>query len=807
MITLWQDIKYAFRQFNKNPGFTIVVVLVLALGIGANSAIFSVFNAVLLRPLPFDESDRLVTIWQTDKTEGDRRQIVSYPNVEDWRRDNQVFEDIAVFRDRSHTLLADEGAMKIEGVSVSASFFPLLRVKAMLGRTFIPDEDKPGSGDIVVLSHGFWRRHCEGNSKVIGETLQLHERSYQIVGVLPPLRFPGDTLGKAELFTPISREAFAFNQRGACCFFSLARLKGGVSLVEAQNQMDVIAARLESLHEANEDTGVQISTLHSDLVRDVHLALWVLFGAVGFVLMIACANVANLLTIRACIRTREFAIRSALGAGRYRLIRQTLIESLILSFIGSAMGLLLAYWGIHFIKTIVPGDIPRLDEISLDSNVVRFTILMAVITGILFGLAPALRNSSLRTFGTLKESALGTAGAQHNTFRNVLVVGEIAVAMMLLIGATLLIRSVLELMHVDPGFRAKRVLTWQISLPGSAYRESEDRRAFYKQFMERLRTTPGILSVGATSTLPFAEDVGVGIKRLDGFGGVKDEYLGTRYNSITPDYFEAMGIPLRQGRLFSEIDTVGKKGSVIINETMARLYFPNEDPIGQRIYCGLRMGADEADSYEIVGIVGDTKQMGLDVQTEAEMFLPFTQQTWNTMTFAAHIEENPLAMVNSIRTLIHKHNRDVLVERFRTMNQWTADSIARRRFVMILIGLFAGLALCLTIVGIYGVIAYSTTQRTHEIGIRKALGAGALDVVLMILRNGIKLALLGIGIGILGAVILSRYLQSMLFEITTTDPVTYGIVCILYIVVSLLACFIPARRAAKTNPMEALRYE
>lgn len=807
MTAISTDIKHGFRMLWRNPGFSVLVVLVLALGIGANSAIFSVVNAVLLEPLPFDEPESLVTIWQTDLEEGNMRFRVSYPNVEDWRKECSAFEGIAALCFRSKTFHGQEYPIEIDGVCASANLFSLLRIQPLLGRAFSEQEERDRITDRVILGHDFWRQHYQSNPDIVGTSIRLGDRSYTVIGVLPDIQFPGEDLGRIQIWTLISEESYMMSQRAAHGFQTLARLKPGVSLKAAQAQLDAVASHLAEVHEDNEGMGAHVTTLHSDLIRDVHVALWVLFGAVGLVLLGACANVANLLTIRASVRTREFALRAALGAGRWRLIRQTLIESLVLSLIGGAMGLLLADWGIGAIRVIVPGELPRIDDIGLDGRVVAFTIVIAVVTGILFGLAPALQGSARRTYETLKKSARSTAGTHRNSLRNALVVGEVATAMVLLIGAALLIRSFLGLIHVDTGFQSEQVLTWQVGLSGPAFGENEAKRSFYRQFVQHLQATPGIRAVGATTTLPFADNMGVGIKRLTGPERMRQDYLPTRYNSITPGYFQAMGIPLRQGRLFSEIEMESKRGAVIINETMARLHFEGEDPIGQRINPGLRIGKDNPDSYEIVGIVGDTRQRGFDVETKAEIFLPFSQQTWGTMTFAARVAGDPMAMVAPIRAAASQLNREILVDRFKMMSQWTAESVAKRRFVMTLIALFAGLTFGLTIVGIYGVMAYVTTQRTHEIGVRMALGAGTHNVISMILRSGAKLVLAGVCLGTAGAILLCRYLRSMLFEITATDPTSYGIAAVLLIAVSLLACYLPARRASKIDPMEALRHE
>ncbi len=807
MNNLFNDIKYALRTFTRNPIFTIATIVILTLGIGANSAIFSIINAVLLKPLPFDEPTRLAMIWQTDKESGNMRLMVSYPNIEDWRKNNHVFEDIAVFCPRGKIFQGREYPEEVSGVCASANLFNLLRINPLLGRTFTAEEEQNGIRNRVVLSHAFWRQHCKADPEIIGTSILLNDRSYTIIGVLPDIRFPGEDLGRAQIWTLITEETNMFHQRGAHCFKTLARLKDGVSLKEAHAQMDALAARLETEYEANKDTGVRAVSLHSDIVNNVQLALWVLFGAVGLVLLISCTNAANLLLIRAGARKREFAIRAALGAGQWQLIRQTLIESGILSLCSGLTGLLLAWAGIDLIMAIIPVNLPQIHEIGLDTNVVVFTFFVTLISSLLFGLLPALRSSKADHYEGLKESAHSTEGTGGSRMRNVLVVGEIAVAMVLLVGAFLLMRSFWDLTHVQTGFQSDQVLTWQVRLTSSQLRETNARQAFYQRLIERLRALPPIQSVGATTTLPFTNNMGVGIKRLSGPENLRQDYLSTRYNSVTPGYFDAMGIQLRRGRLFNELDAAGKTSSLIINETMAKLYFPDEDPIGQQIDCGLRIGDNNPENYKIIGIVQDTKQRGFDQEVRAEIFLPFTQQTWNNMTFAARVAGDPLILADMIQNTIRQLDRNVLVDQIKTMNQWQSESVAQRRFVMTLIMLFAGLALCLTIVGIYGVIAYTTAQRTLEIGIRMAVGAHTRDVVTMILKNGLKLGLWGIAIGMAGAIGLSRYLKSMLFELSPTDPVTYGVVALILLSVSLLACYIPARRAAKIDPMEALRYE
>jgi putative ABC transport system permease protein len=809
MKTIWQDMRYGIRQLRKSPGFTTAIVLTLALGIGANTSIFSVINAVLFRPLPFIEPDRLVLVWQTDQSEGNQCQKSSYPNVRDWRHDNQVFEDMAVFHASSRIFTDAQGTRRIPGGIVSSSFFSVLGVKPQLGRIFRAEEDRPGSAHVAILSYELWQRQFGSDTEVINSAIQLDRRSYTVVGVLPPaFRFPGEVLGQAQIWTPVSGDSWAFENRGCVLLYTLARLKPDVSLQQAQIEMEAIGSRLASTYEENEQTGILVSPLHDDLVREISLALWLLLAAVGFVLLIAFTNATNLLMIRATAREKEFAIRAALGAGRIRLIRQILVESMLLSLFSGVMALLLAYWAVDLIKLLVPSDLPRIDRIALDGHVVLFTVLISVITGILFGLATAQCGSMRKIMVPLKQGTTRVTGLQHNKLQRLFVVGEVAIAMILLVGAGLLLRSFTTLIHVDTGFQSERVLTWKLELSGSRYPEKTDKQALYKRIETRLQALPGVQSVGATTTLPFGSGYyGIGIQRQDSPKYDPKEYLQARYGSVTPAYFQTMGISLLRGRVFTENDTASGPGAAIISETMARMYWPDKDPLGSKFTCGLRLAPDDPNVYHVVGIVEDVKQRGFDAEVIPEYYVPFTQQTFQGMTFALRTHQNPKTMTAAVRSLIKEVDAELLIENVKTMKQWQSESVAQRRFVMMLVVLFAGLALCLTIVGVYAVMAYSTTQRTQEIGVRLALGAQNTDVIAMVLKKGMRLTLAGAGLGIVGAFVLSRFLRSMLFEVNPTDPMTYIGVFLLLLGVSAFACYIPARRAAKIDPMEALKYE
>jgi putative ABC transport system permease protein len=685
----------------------------------------------------------------------------------------------------------------------------VLGVKPQLGRIFRAEEDRPGSAHVAILSHELWQRQFGSDPEVIDSAIQLDRRSYTVVGILPPaFRFPGEVLGQAQIWTPVSGDSWAFENRGCVLLYTVARLKPYVSLQQAQIQMEAIGSRLASAYEENEQMSILVSPLHGDLVREVSLALWLLLAAVGFVLLIACTNAANLLMIRATAREKEFAIRAALGAGRIRLVRQILMESLLLSLISGAMALLLAHWAVGLIKMLVPPDLPRLDRIGLDGHVVLFTVLTSVITGILFGLAPALHSSMRKVMIPLKQGTTHLTGLQLNELHRLFVVGEVAIAMILLVGAGLLLRSFMTLIHVDTGFQSERVLTCQLELSGSRYPEKPDKQVLYKRIETQLRALPGVQSVGATTTLPFGSGyTNVGIQRPDSPNYEPKEYLQARYGSVTPAYFRTMGISLLRGRVFTENDTVSERGAAVISETMARTYWPDKDPLGSEFTCGLSFAPDDPNVYHVVGIVEDVKQRGFDAEVIPEYYVPFTQQTFQGMTFALRTHQNPKTMIAAVRSLIKEIDAELLIENVKTMKQWQSESVAQRRFVMTLVVLFAGLALCLTIVGVYAVMAYSTTQRTQEIGVRLALGAQNTDVIAMVLKKGMRLTLVGAGLGIVGAFVLSRFLRSMLFEVTPTDPLTYIGIASLLLGISALACYIPARRAAKIDPMEALRYE
>ncbi len=809
MDTLLQDIRYAFRMLTKKPGFTVAAVLAIALGIGANTAIFSVVNAVLLRSLPYKDSDRLTVIFSNKQGAIRGSGSASYLDAVDWKQQSQSFEEMAMFRPTDYTLTGGSEPERINGGRASAEFFPLLGVEAVEGRTFRPEEDKPGAERVAVISYELWERRFGREAGLIGQTLKLDGRGYTVIGVLPPrFRFPVE-VAEAEIWSPAIHDGEVTEQRGAHYLKVIGRLKPGVSVGEAQAEMDAIAARLEQQYpDANTGRVVALSPLYEHLVGSIRRKLFYVLGAVGLVLLIACFNVANLMLARAAARSKEMAIRTALGASRKRVVRQLLTESLLLALIGGGAGLLLALWGIELLISIGPADIPRLNDIGIDGPVLWFTFGATILTGVIFGLAPALKASKPNMNESLKEGGRGTSESfSRYSLRNLLVVFQMAITLVLLVSAALLVKSFLKLQQVDPGFAApENVMTMRISLP-SRYEENEQAAAFVKQVTERIESVSGVESVGAITVLPLAGTNTRTSFNIKSRPFPENQEPPAEVRAVTPNYFRAMGVPILKGRAFTEQDVKGKPGAIIINDAMARQYWPDEDPLGQIMSVGVSVSENEPEEWQIVGIVGNVKHFSLDTEPVAEMYVPHAQQPWSFMTLVARSSSDPRSLVAPMRSQVLAVDPDQPVSNIRTMGEVVARSIAEQRFYMLLLSLFAVMALMLAAVGIFGVMSYSVTQRTREIGIRMALGAQTRDVLSYVVGQGITLALIGVGIGLAVALLATQFMTTMLYEVKAFDPVTFAVISLLLVGVALLACYIPARRATKVDPMVALRYE
>jgi putative ABC transport system permease protein len=812
MQTLLQDLRYGARMLVKKPGFTLIAVITLALGIGANTAIFSIVNTVLLRPLPYPESDQLVLVWGRLPGHGLDKLGASPPEFADYRAQNQVFSAVACYASLGLNLTGGGEPERITATYVSASLFPVLGVQPVAGRIFWPEEDQPGHNQVVMLSHGLWQRRFAGQTRVIGQTITLNGRSHTVIGVMPAsLQFlhPETEVWKPMGFTA---EDLSENERGSHYLSVIARLRPGVTERQAQADLAAIARRMQQQHptvyQENSGWGATIIGLHAELVGDVQLALWVLLGAVGCVLLVACANVANLLLQRAVTRQREMAIRSALGAGRWRIMQQLLAESPLLALVGGGLGLLLAVWSQDWLLSLSPADLPRLAEIGIDGRVLGFTFAVSLLTGWLFGLAPGWQSSRLSLNEALKEgSGKSAASGSRHRLRGALVAGEIAVTLVLLIGAGLMLKSLYRLQQVEPGFDPSNVLTMRLALQQARYSEPRRQRAFFEQLLARIASLPGVQAAGAVNYLPLS---GTGNRRNFSLEGQPEPKLNLEFRMISPDYFRALGIRLRAGRLFSERDREDAPRVAIINETFARLFFSNEDPLGKRIRLGNEQGPFPW--LTIVGVVKDVKHGGLDLETSPEMYVPYLQPLlpdWNVppMFLAVRAGSEASNLTAAVRSAVQDLDRDQPLYSLATMEQLLARSMAPRRFNMLLLAAFASLALLLSVIGIYGVISYSVTQRTHEIGVRIALGARAGDVLRLVVGQGMWLAVIGVGMGLVAALALTRLMANLLYRVSTTDPVTFAVIALLLISIALLACYLPARRAMRVDPLVALRYE
>ena len=805
MLETWfQDMRYGARTLLKQPGFSLIAVLTLALGIGANTAIFSVVNAVLLRPLPFAEPERLVWLWDTIPQLGTAP--MSLPDFLDWKSQNQSFEHLAAFQGGSAFVDTGDGTRDTPMGLVTPETFALFRVSPILGRTFTDEETLPGRFRVTVLSYAMWRSRFGSDPNVVGRTIDFNGAPYTVIGVMPDgFSFPD----RAELWRPLPIDPNDLN-RGPHYLRVVGRLKPQVTLAQAQADMSTIAARLSQQYpEKIAGHGVKLELLRDVVVGDIGPALFILLGAVGFVLLIACANVANLLLARVGTRQKEIAVRTALGASRLRIVRQLFTESIMLSLVGGATGLLIAVACVNWLVSLGPKTIPRVQEIAVDPRVIFFTLLISVFTSLLFGLAPALQASRPDLTDAFKEAGRGSGGRHRNRLRSVLVISEVALSLVLLVGAGLLIRSFAKLNHVDPGFNPDEVLTMGVTLLPKKYPEDAQVASFYSQLLEQAATTPGVISAGAISDLPFFGSNTSDYFTIEGRPPIakQDEPL-TEYHVVTPRYFQSMGIPLLAGRDFAETDTKQAPNVVVINESFAQRHFAGENPLGHRI----KLQGQERDPFLIVGVVGNVRQLGIDKPPTAEVFVPFLQDPLSktyqrSMTIIVRTKSDPGTVAGSLRTALTSLDKSLPLYDVKTMTEYLRDSLARRRFNLILLTAFGGVALVLAAIGIYGVISYGVTQRTTEIGIRMALGAEKGDVLRLVVRQAMIMALVGVAIGLLGSFALTRLLGALLFEVSVTDPLTFTAIALLLTFVALLACIVPAWRATKVDPLIALRYE
>ncbi len=801
MNTLLHDLRYGLRMLLKHKAFTAVAVLALGIGVGANTAIFSLVNGVLLRPLPFPNAERIIFFEGRNPIHDITDSNISFLDFKDWSQQTDLFENTAAFWTGNANLGANGAEPeRVPRAGVTTGFFSVLGVQPVLGRAFVPEDDKPGTQSVAILSHGLWKRRFGSDPDIVGKQVQISARPITVIGVMPTgFEFPEQTQIWVTSEVNLSEEP-----RSNRSWSAIARLQGGVDLKQAQSRVSAINAQLEKeFRETNKGWDAHLSTLHDRVVREVKPSLLVLLGAVGLVLLIACANVANLLLARSAARQKEIAIRAAMGASRTRVLRQMLTESVLLSTIGGMAGVLLSAWLTGLLISLLPEGAPRLDQVQIDYRVLAFAVGVTALTGILFGLVPALQASKLDVNSALKEGGRSAEGHRRTNARSLLLIGEVALSLMLLVGAGLLIKSFVRLQQVQPGFNPHSVLLASVALPGAKYKE-EQRPEFFRQLIERLEAVPGVQAVGGGVNLPLgASGYGIGRNFIpEGRPLTVDEAVDAMFSTITGNYFRALQIPLLTGRAFEVRDNADAPKVVIINETIAKRHFGSpETALGKR----LRIWRDEDFPREIVGVVGDSKTAALEAASGAQIYVPHAQEaSWNFMALVIRTAGDPAAFAPTLRREVQALDKDQPIYNVRTFDAVVMNSLGTRRVSMQLFTVFAFAALFLAAIGIYGVMAYAVTQRTQEIGIRMALGAQKGDVLAMVVRQGMVLALIGIGVGLVGAFGLTRLIASLLFGVNATDPFTFMAISLLLLFVALLACYLPARRAARLDPMIAL---
>jgi len=809
--TFWQDLRYGARMLRKQPGFSLIAVLTLALGIGANTAIFSVVNAVLVKPLLYPHSDLVVQIWQTNPRANRWGEWISYPAFVDYRRQNRVFEDIGAYRTWLWNITGGDHPEVLRGARVTSNLFSVLSVQPMLGRSFLPEEEQPGRNQVVILSYGFWQRRFGSDPALVGKTVTIDGLNHTVVGVMPPgFDLPynvSSAVFASDAWIPPGDDP-ELEDRGSPNYRVLARLKPGITIQQAQANIEAIALGLAEQYPENREMSATVVGLQQNLVKEARPTLLLLLGAVGFVLLIACANVANLQLTRTTARQKEAAIRLALGASRLQLIRQLLTESMLLALLGGAAGLLLAVWGVEFLVRLGP-DIPRLQDTSIDPRVISFTLVLSLATGVIFGMAPAFQGSRIDLNETLKESGIrAPAGSGRGRTRSLLVITEMALALMLLISAGLFIQSFMRLQKVDPGFNPHGVLTAYIMLPSSKYTEPRRQAAFFKEVINRIEALPGVEAVGGASSMPLTGTNDAGYFRIEGIPERRagDPLIEAEQPKITPGYIRAMEIPVLMGRSFNWADNENSPQVVVVSEALVQLYWPNEDPIGKRL--SINNDSDGKPVWrQIVGVVKDVKHDGLAKQPRPVIFSPLLQYPVPYTILAIRTHTDPSSLSPAIRRAVTAVDSEQPIFRINTMERFISDSVSDSRFQTQLLTVFAAVALALAAVGIYGVVGYSVNQRTHEIGIRLALGARQRDVLKMVVKQGMELATTGVVIGLAGAFALTRLMKDFLFGVNASDPLTFGVIALILTLIALLACYFPARRATKVDPLVALRYE